>query len=91
MLQKLRERKEAAAKYLENAHPHTWAEARFSGRRYGHDTSNIVESVNKTLKLDQELPILELLDTIWHRVIQHRADRLTVAIKEKAAGSTWSS
>jgi transposase-like protein len=90
MLQKLRERKEAAAKYLENAHPHTWAEARFSGRRYGHDTSNIVESVNKTLKLDRELPILELLDTIWHRVMQHRADRLTVTIKEKAAGSTWS-
>ena len=91
MLQKLHERKEAAAKYLENAHSHTWAEARFPDHRYGHDTSNIVESVNKTLKLDQELPILELLDTIWHRVMQYRADRLTIAIKEKTAGSTWSS
>ena len=64
VLQKLRETKEAAAIYLENAHPETWVEARFPGRRYGHDTSNIVESVNKTLKLDRELPIIELLDSI---------------------------
>jgi transposase-like protein len=90
-LQKLRKTKEAAAIYLENAHPETWAEARFPGRRYGHDTSNIVESVNKTLKLDRELPMIELLDSIWHRVMQHRAERLATAIKEEAAGSAWSS
>jgi hypothetical protein len=41
--------KEAAATYLEQALPKTWVEAWFPGRRYGHDTSNIVESVNKTL------------------------------------------
>jgi transposase-like protein len=90
-LQKLREIKEAAATYLEQALPETWAEAWFLGRRYGHDTSNIVESVNKTLKLERELPIVELLDSIWHRVMQHRANRLAAAIKEEAAGSTWSS
>ena len=77
--------------YLENAHPETWAEAWFPGCQYGHNTSNIVESVNKTLKLDQELPIIELLDSIWHHVMQHQADRLAAAIKEKAARSTWSS
>ena len=90
-MQKLRETKAAAATYLENAHPESWAEAWFPGRRYGHDTSNIVESVNKTLKLDRELPITTLLDSIWHRVMQHRATRLAAAIKEEAAGSTWSS
>ena len=90
-LQKLRNTKEAAATYLENALPETWAEARFPGHRYGYDTSNIVESVNKTLKLQRELPIVELLNSIWHRVMQHRADRLAAAIKEEAAGSTWTS
>ena len=46
-----------------------------------------MESVNKTLKLDQELPIVELLDTIRHHVMQHQADRLAAAIKEEAAGA----
>jgi transposase-like protein len=90
-MQKLQETKEAAATYLKQAHPETWAEAYFPGHRYGHDTSNIVESVNKTLKVERELPIVELLNSIWHRVMQHRANRLTAAIKEEAAGSTWSS
>src|ERR1700722_13997441 len=87
-LQKLREIKEAAATYLEQALPKTWAEAWFPSRRYGHNTSNIVESVNKTLKLERELPIVELLDSIWHQVMQHRANRLAAAIKEEAAGSS---
>ena len=69
----------------------TWAEAWFPSRRYGHDTSNIVESVNKILKLEREQPIVELLDSIWHRVMQHRANRLATTIKEEAVGSTWSS
>jgi hypothetical protein len=70
-LEKLREVKPAAAEYLENASPETWAEALFRGRRYGHDTSNIVESVNQTLKLERELPIVKLLDAIWHRLMEH--------------------
>ena len=74
--------------YLEQALPETWAEAWFPGRRYGYNTSNIVESVNKTLKLERELPIVELLDSIWHRVMQHRANRLAAAIKEEDASST---
>ena len=91
MLQKLRNTKEAVATYLENALLETWAEARFPSHRYSYNTSNIVESVNKTLKLQQELPIVELLNSIWHQVMQHRADRLAAAIKEEAAGSTWTS
>jgi hypothetical protein len=45
-LEKLREVKLATTEYLENASLETWAEALFRGCRYGHDTSNIVESVN---------------------------------------------
>jgi transposase-like protein len=52
VMQKLHETKEAAATYLKQVHPETWAEAWFPGHRYGHDMSNIVESVNKTLKLE---------------------------------------
>lgn len=38
----------------------------FCRRRYAYDTSNIVKSLNKTLKFDREPLILELLDSIWH-------------------------
>ena len=91
VLQKLRDVKVSAAEYLVAAAPETWAEALFRGRRYGHGTSNIVESVNRTLKLDRELPIVELLDAIWHRVMEHRADRLAAAIKQEKDGMLWTS
>jgi len=55
-----------------------YAEAHFPSRRYGHDTSNIAESLNKLLKFDRELAIVELLD-VWHRVIENRASRLAEA------------
>ncbi|OBT60104.1 hypothetical protein VE03_10593 [Pseudogymnoascus sp. 23342-1-I1] len=43
-LEKLRSLKPEAATYLEAASPKNWVEVLFRGRRYGHDTSNIVES-----------------------------------------------
>ena len=61
-------------------------EVLFRGRRYGHDTSNVVESQNGVLKLDRELPIVPLLDAIWHRVMEKRADRLCAATALLEAG-----
>ncbi len=68
-LQELREVPDqgaAAANYLEAAEPETWATALCRGRRYGHETNNCVESTNKVLCHERELPIVELLDAIWH-------------------------
>ena len=79
-LVELREVKPEAAAYLEAADPESWAEALFRGRRYGHDTSNVAESLNQVLRFDRELPIMELLDSIWHRVMEKRADRLAAAL-----------
>jgi hypothetical protein len=80
-LTELRTIKPEAAFYLEAASPETWATAFFPGQRYGHDTSNVAESLNQVLRFDRELPILELLDSIWHRVMEKRADRLAAALK----------
>lgn len=44
--------KPLAATYLQNIDANLWATAFFPGKRYGHDTSNIVESTNQTLKID---------------------------------------
>jgi hypothetical protein len=58
----------------------------FRGCRYGHDTSNIAESLNQVLRFDQELPVVEMLDNLWHRVMEKRARRLQAASKALAQG-----
>jgi hypothetical protein len=73
--------KPEAAAYLAAAEPKTWATAFFDGSRYGHDTSNVVESLNMVLRLDRELPITELCDSIWHLVMEKRASQLALALK----------
>lgn len=78
-LDKLREKSEEAVTWIQAQEPEKWVEALFIGRRYGHDTSNVVESQNAVLKLDRELPVVVLLDSIWHRVMEKRAERLTAA------------
>jgi hypothetical protein len=55
-------------------------EALFRGRRYSHDTSNVAESLNQVLRFDKELSIIELLNSIWHRVMEKQADRLAAAL-----------
>src|SRR5438046_135115 len=41
-----------------------WAELYFPGRRYGHLTSNIAESLNAKLLPAREMPVLALLESI---------------------------
>ena len=65
----------AAAQYLQDIPFRLWVTAFYTGEYYGHKTSNVVESTNKVLKTTRELPILELLNTIWHYVMNHRFQR----------------
>jgi hypothetical protein len=78
-IEKLRAANNDAANYLILSDPCLWAVAHFVGTRFGHLTSNIVESVNKGLKLDRELPIVQLLDALWNRVMDTRFKRLELA------------
>ena len=81
--------KPAAAQYLCDSDPTLWAEAYFPGRQYSHDTSNIAESLNKLLKFDRELAIVDLLDAIWYRVMEYRAFRLAEALAMTAKGAQY--
>ena len=58
-----------------NAHPAHWAELFFEGRRYGHLTSNISESLNSWLLPAHELPVLPMLELIRHKLMQWFAER----------------
>lgn len=80
-LEKVRQQKPEAATYLRAIEPAFWVEAFCHAKRYGHDTSNLVESQNNGLKGDRELSILELLDSLWHRVMEKRASRRQAALQ----------
>ena len=74
-----------AAQYLLDQQPELWAKAHFIGTGFGHDTSNVAESVNKTLRLDRELPICLLLDLLWNRIMDLRFHRLELTTKAHEA------
>ena len=47
---------------LQSAPPQHWAELYFPGKRYGHYTSNIAESLDSSILHARQLPILPMLE-----------------------------
>ena len=60
---------EAVPWLLSHANPEHWAELYFAGKRYGHFTSNIAESLNSWILKARELPILAMLENIRHQLM----------------------
>jgi hypothetical protein len=63
---------------LENVNPEDWAEIYFSGRRYGHLTSNIAESLNSWLLEARSKPILAMFNQIRHQLMGWFTSRRTL-------------
>jgi hypothetical protein len=55
---------------LAHATPNHWCEYYFPGRRYGHITSNIAESINAWLLEAREKPIIAMLEQIRHQLME---------------------
>jgi hypothetical protein len=64
-IQALRQDAPQAEEYLQSIGYENFAFARFPHPRFGHDTSNIVESVNSLWRDIRELPPLQLLNGIY--------------------------
>ena len=64
-----------AASYLLSIPVETWACHAFPVPRYGHITSNIIESLNGTWKHLRHLPPLRLLSGIWSSVMETFCER----------------
>lgn len=62
---------EKAHEYLGKLPPNRFARFAVPVSRFGHESSNTVESVNGQLREQREKPILKLLEGIWDRQIQH--------------------
>ena len=70
VLDELRVLKPAAADYIAALPRNLYAVAFFTGARFGHYTSNIVEAAN-ALFLERELPVLDML----HGILEKEMDR----------------
>ena len=69
-----------------NAVKEGWAEIYFNGCRYGHLTSNIVESLNAWLLNVRDLPIIPLLDTIRVQLMEWFEKRRRLEIAAETVG-----
>jgi hypothetical protein len=79
-MQELELFKPQAARYVAELPRVQYATAFFPGRRYGHITSNIVEAANAIYLEERELPVLEMLNGIWHKEMDRRAKKLRNAM-----------
>ena len=64
-----------AAAYLRNIPQQFGVAAFIPGRRYRQDTSNSIELMNSDFKVLRELPIVDLLQALWHKVLNLRYER----------------
>ena len=60
---------------LQHADPKHWAELYFVGKRYGHLTSNIAESLNSWILEAREMPILAMLERIREQLMTWFSNR----------------
>ena len=68
----LEETSPQAVNCLRNSGLELWATPHFPGKRYGHNTSNIVESLNGWILEEHKLSILDLLHSLWCKTMDLR-------------------
>ena len=71
---------------LNHAHPMHWVELYFHGRRYGHITSNIAESLNAALLEAREKPILGMFEHTRHKLMEWYVERRQINLNNLLFG-----
>ena len=70
-------------RYINNIPHDTWALYAFPYSRFGHITSNIVESLNSKFKEIRDLPVLQLQLALWSDCLQTINTRLNTVFKSE--------
>lgn len=89
VMRQLKDTNEKAEAYLRDIDPQLWTISHGKARRFGHLTSNIAESCNNLLLTHREMPVVQMLNEIWHLVMHTRATRRTEAEKSQADGQLF--
>lgn len=61
------------------ADPVYWSEAFFPGIRYGHPSSNVSESLNSWIRNAREKPLITMMETIRHKMMDWWTGRRQIA------------
>ena len=80
-LDELQVLKPAAADYIATLPRNLYAVSFFTGARFEHYTSNIVESANALFLEERELPVLDMLHGILEKEMDRRSSRQERALK----------
>ncbi|XP_073222422.1 uncharacterized protein [Cicer arietinum] len=64
-----------ALRWIDNIPPEQWTMAYYQGRRWGHITTNVSESINAVLKGTRNLPITALVQPTYYRLRVLYAER----------------
>jgi hypothetical protein len=83
-MQTLRETHGGAYMYIIAIDKTLWAAPFMEAKRWGHMTSNMVESINSGLNQDRDLSIIDLLNAIWNRCMGQRYARFQDAVQKLA-------
>ena len=78
---------EKAHSYLTKLDPERFARFAVPVARYGHESSNTVESMNGQLCEQREKPILKLLEGIWDRQMQQKSRHSETALQLAATSA----
>jgi hypothetical protein len=81
-LQALKTHNRHAAIYAQKIRPELYAAYAFPVPRFGHNTSNIVESLNGSWKDIRSMTPLHMLCSIWSKVMETVANRQNRQVKE---------
>ena len=72
---KINEISPPTTQWIRDTNPAYWANAMFIGHRYGHYTSNIVESFNAWILEAREQPVLQMMETIRRQLMNWFVER----------------
>ena len=83
----LRDTSPNAAEYLEDIPLILWSSPYLLGKRYGHNTSNLVEVMNKWMLEERRMCVLDLLHSLWSKCMDLGFRRLQEAKIEYEKGA----
>ena len=82
---KLQEVSPQAVNYLRGIDLALWATPHFPSKRYGHNTSNVVEIMNSWIIEERKLSIIDLLHALWYKNMDLRFRHLQESQKYNPA------
>ena len=81
----IREQRSAVAESIDRIEHSLWAEYAFPGSRYGLTSSNVAEQCNKWFLEQRRLPIIQLFDHIWLKMMGEWVKRSSTAVKHTSS------